>query len=115
MKRRTKLIGAAALGVGALVCTGAGVAVAQGGGDDDGHEVPITGAELDKASAVALQETGGGRVTETEKGDEEGAYQVEVTLDDGTQVDVNLDSNFHVINAKSDSGGDNESGGADGE
>jgi hypothetical protein len=101
MKRRTKLIGAGALAVGALVLTGAGVAVAQGG-DDDGHEVPITGAELDRASAVALQETGGGRVTETEKGDEEGAYQVEVTLDDGTQVDVNLDSNFHVINAKPD-------------
>jgi hypothetical protein len=114
MKRRTKLIGAAALGVGALLCTGAGVAVAQGG-DDDGHDVPITGAELDKASAVALQETGGGRVTGSEKGDEEGAYEVEVTLDDGSQVDVHLDSNFHVIDAKGDSEGDNESGGADGE
>jgi hypothetical protein len=113
MKRRTKLIGAGALAVGALVLTGAGVAVAQGGGDDDGHEVPITGAELDKASAVALQETGGGRVTETEKGDEEGAYQVEVTLDDGTQVDVNLDSSFHVINAKPD--GKDDSGADDGE
>lgn len=105
MKRRTKLIGAAVLGVGALVCTGAGVAVAQGG-DDDGHDVPITGAELDKASAVALQQTGGGRVTDSEKGDEEGAYEVEVTLDDGTQVDVHLDSNFHVINAQSDSSAD---------
>ena|SRR5215510_4792831 len=104
MKRRTKLIGAAALGVGALVCTGAGVAVAQGG-DDDGHDVPITGAELDRASAVALQETGGGRVTGSEKGDEEGAYEVEVTLDDGTQVDVHLDSNFHVINSESDGRG----------
>src|SRR5215510_3228013 len=106
MKRRTKLIGAGALAVSAVVLTGAGVAVASGGGDDEGHQVPITGTELDKATAVALQETGGGRVTETEKGDEEGAYQVEVTLDDGTQVDVNLDSNFHVINAKSDSEGD---------
>ena len=104
MKRRTKLIGAAALGVGALLCTGAGVAVAQGG-DDDGHDVPITGAELDKASAVALQETGGGRVTGSEKGDEEGAYEVEVTLDDGTQVDVHLDSNFHVIDHESDGQG----------
>jgi hypothetical protein len=102
MQRRTKVIGAAALAVGALVCTGAGVAVAQGG-DDDGHDVPITGAELDKASAVALEQTGGGRVTETEKGDEEGAYEVEVTLDDGTQVDVHLDSNFHVIGHDRDS------------
>jgi uncharacterized membrane protein YkoI len=105
MQRRTKVIGAAALAVGALLCTGAGVAVAQGGDDGNEHEVPITGAELDKASAVALDETGGGRVTETEKGDEEGAYEVEVTLDDGTQVDVHLDSNFHVIDQESDGHG----------
>jgi uncharacterized membrane protein YkoI len=107
MQRRTKVIGAATLAVAAVLCTGAGVAVAQGG-DDDGHDVPITGAELDKASAVALEQTGGGRVTETEKGDEEGAYEVEVTLDDGTQVDVHLDSNFHVINDESDAGGDDD-------
>jgi uncharacterized membrane protein YkoI len=105
MQRRTKVIGAAVLAVAALLCTGAGVAVAQGGDDDNEHEVPITGAELDKASAVALEHTGGGRVTETEKGDEEGAYEVEVTLDDGTQVDVHLDSNFHVIGDESDAGG----------
>jgi uncharacterized membrane protein YkoI len=108
MQRRTKVIGAAALAVAALVCTGAGVAVAQGGDDDNEHEVPITGAELDKASAVALEHTGGGRVTETEKGDEEGAYEVEVTLDDGTQVDVHLDSDFHVIGDDSDAGGDDD-------
>jgi uncharacterized membrane protein YkoI len=112
MQRRTKVIGAAALAVAALICTGAGVAVAQGG-DDDEQDVPITGAELDRASTVALEHTGGGRVTETEKGDEEGAYEVEVTLEDGTQVDVHLDSNFHVIGDDSDSGGDNESGGND--
>jgi uncharacterized membrane protein YkoI len=108
MQRRTKVIGAAVLAVAALLCTGAGVAVAQGGDDDNEHEVPITGAELDKASAVALEHTGGGRVTETEKGDEEGAYEVEVTLDDGTQVDVHLDSNFHVIGDESDAGGDDD-------
>jgi uncharacterized membrane protein YkoI len=108
MQRRTKVIGAAVLAVAALLCTGAGVAVAQGGDDDNEHEVPITGAELDKASAVALEHTGGGRVTETEKGDEEGAYEVEVTLDDGTQVDVHLDSNFHVIGDESEAGGDDD-------
>ncbi len=109
MQRRTKVIGAAALATVALVCTGAGVAVAQGGDDGNEHEVPITGAELDKASAVALEHTGGGRVTETEKGDEEGAYEVEVTLDDGTQVDVHLNSDFHVIGDESDGrGGDDD-------
>jgi uncharacterized membrane protein YkoI len=101
MKRRTKIAVAAATLVGAAAA-GTGVAVAGGSGDDDGTDTPITGAELDRASAVALQETGGGRVTETEKGDEEGYYEVEVTLDDGHQVDVHLDRDFHVINSKAD-------------
>jgi hypothetical protein len=35
-----------------------------------------------------LQATGGGKVTDTEVGDEEGAYEVEVTRADGSQVDV---------------------------
>jgi len=108
MQKRTKVIGAGALAVAALVCTGAGVAVAQSDDDANEHEVPITGAELDQASQVALEHTGGGRVTETEKGDEEGAYEVEVTLDDGTQVDVHLDENFHVIGDESDSGSDDD-------
>jgi hypothetical protein len=43
--------------------------------------------------------------------DEEGAYEIEVTKADGTQVDVHLDSSFHVLNAQADTGGDrNESG-----
>src|SRR4029450_5942940 len=83
--------GAAALLVAG---TGAGIAAASGHGDDS--EGPITGQALDQASAAALQETGGGRVTETEVGDEESYYEVEVTLDDGSQVDVQLDESFHV-------------------
>ena len=47
--------------------------------------------------------TGGGKVTGTEAGDEEGAYEVEVTRADGSQVDVHLDSRFNVIGAKDDS------------
>ena len=53
---------------------------------------PDHGEELDRASAAALEHTGEGRVTETEKGDEESLYEVEVTLDDGSQVDVQLDA-----------------------
>ena len=41
--------------------------------------------------------TGGGKVTETEVGDEESAYEVEVTRDDGSQVDVQLDRDFKVV------------------
>src|SRR4029450_10657261 len=91
--------GAAALLVAG---TGAGIAAASGHGDDS--EGPITGQALDQASAAALQETGGGRVTETEVGDEESYYEVEVTLDDGSQVDVQLDESFHVGSSRADHG-----------
>ncbi len=71
---------------------------------------PITGPALEKASAAALAYTGGGRVTETEDGDEESRYEVEVTLDDGSQVDVQLDENFNVVASKADA---EETGGGD--
>jgi hypothetical protein len=46
-------------------------------------------------------------VTETEIGDEESYYEVEVTLDDGTQLDVQLDKGFAVVGTESDGvGGD---------
>ena len=60
--------------------------------------------DLDRASAAALEHTGEGRVTETEVGDEESYYEVEVTLDDGTQVDVQLDEDFHVVGDEVDDG-----------
>ncbi len=69
--------------------------------NDDG-EAPITGEALDKASAAALAHTAGGRVTETEVGDEDGYYEVEVTFDDGRQVDVHLDQAFNVLGQEAD-------------
>ena len=57
----------------------------------------ITGADLERASAAALAATGGGRVTGTEVGDEESYYEVEVTREDGSQVDVQLDESFQVV------------------
>ena len=101
--RRNKIIaaGAAVLALGA-----GGVAVAAGGGDDDaaeGPDVPLSGSTLDQASAAALQATGGGTVTGSEQGDEESYYEVEVTLDDGSQVDVQLDRNLNVVGQSADS------------
>ena len=102
MKRTTRLtiVGAAVI----AVAGGIGVAAvnATGGGDDDEQETPISGAELERASAAALASTGGGTVTETEVGDEESYYEVEVTLDDGSQVDVQLDRNFNVVGSSVD-------------
>jgi uncharacterized membrane protein YkoI len=105
------------LAVGAVlvvaIVAGSGLLIAAAAGDDE-NEQPITGTNLERASEAALAYTGGGRVTETEQGDEEGYYEVEVTLDDGTQVDVHLDKDFNVLNAENDGlGDDDESGGDD--
>ena len=108
MTRNQKLLIAGAAIV-VVLGVGGGIAVA-GGGDDS--EPPITGDALDKASTAALEHTGGGRVTDTEVGDEESYYEVEVTLDDGTQVDVQLDENFRVVDSETDAD-DDESTGAD--
>ena len=85
---------------------------AGGGGDDDATDKPITGPALDRAKAVALAHIGGGKVTGTEVGDEEGAYEVEVTRADGSQVDVHLDKAFKVIDQSAD-GADGDEGGTD--
>ena len=71
----------------------------------------ITGSALDKASAAALEHTGEGRVTETEVGDEESYYEVEVTLDDGSQVDVQLDEQFNVVGDEADNESEDEGSG----
>ena len=65
-------------------------------------EEPITGEALERASAAALAYTGGGEVTETEVGDEDALYEVEVTLAGGRQIDVHLDANFNVVSSESD-------------
>jgi uncharacterized membrane protein YkoI len=109
VKRKTKWVVGGAAAAAVVAAAGTGIAVAAGGDDDD--TPPITGPALERASAAALEETGGGRVTETEAGDEEGAYEVEVTLDDGRQVDVHLDKDFRVIDSSRDREGDE--GGAD--
>ena len=98
MKRRTNAIIAAAA-LGTAVATGAGIAAAGSDDDADGaeRETPITGTDLQRASEAALAYTGGGLVTATEVGDEESYYEVEVTLDDGSQVDVQLDEAFAVV------------------
>jgi uncharacterized membrane protein YkoI len=100
MKRTTKILTAAGLAV-VLVGGGVSYAIAQGG-DDDGTQRPIAPTDIDRASAAALAATGGGRVTETEVGDEESYYEVEVTLDDGSQVDVQLDREFDVVSRDPD-------------
>lgn len=108
MKRRTKItaIGASALALGA---GGAGVALATGGDSSK----PIPAPAIDQASAAALDHMGGGKVTGTEVGDEQSYYEVEVTSDDGTQTDVQLNRAFDVVSSESDGKGDSESASGD--
>jgi uncharacterized membrane protein YkoI len=93
MKRTTKLITGAAM---VAVLTGAGVsyAVAQ----DSGAE-PIRDPDLQRASDAAIAEAGGTVVgVETD----DGRYEVEVRLDDGTEIDVDLDPDFRVLSTEAD-------------
>jgi uncharacterized membrane protein YkoI len=79
--------------------------------EDDANEkldVAITGTALEKASAAALEYVGQGRVTETEIEDEESYYEVEVTLPNGQEVDVQLDENFKVVGSETDDAHDED-------
>jgi uncharacterized membrane protein YkoI len=96
MKKRITLV-AALIAVAAAIAAGFAVA-----GSRDDHEQSITGTALTRASEAALAETGGGRVTETEVGDEDAYYEVEVTLPDGREVDVHLDRSFAVVTSTAD-------------
>ena len=87
MDRKTRWIAGGALAV-AVIGGGTGFAFAARGDDDK----PLAGSTLDKATAAALEFTGGGTVVETEVGDDGAAYGVEIRLDDGSVVEVGLDA-----------------------
>jgi hypothetical protein len=97
MARKAKVVLVSSLAAVGLIA-GAGAAIASG----DDSELPITGDALDKATAAALDHTGGGRVTATEVGDEDSYYEVEVTMDDGRQIDVQLDEAFRFVGEEVD-------------
>ena len=111
MSRNRKIIAVAA-SVAALGAGGAAIAGATGTGPlGDDSEKPIEGPALEQAEAAALAHTGQGSVSDTEVGDEESYYEVEVTLDDGSETDVQLDRDFNVVGAEADKGGEDEKGG----
>ena len=124
MTEKIKGVAAAMAAVAALGIGGAAIAGATGSDDssqqapakavaqsaepaenqeaNEGPDRSISGTPLERASAAALQHTGGGQVTDTEVGDEQSYYEVEVTRDDGTQVDVQLDRSFNVVGGEID-------------
>jgi uncharacterized membrane protein YkoI len=108
MTSRTKIvIGTAAAAVIAGMAA-AGVATAADGTGDDSPDVAISGADLERASAAALAETGGGEVADSEV--EESGYEVEVNVDGGRQIEVQLDANFAVVDSSVNEEGDDGDG-----
>ena len=69
----------------------------------EGPDTPISDQDaLARASDAALswlqsEHGASGTVSATEVGDEESYYEIEVTLDDGRQVDVQLTETFEVV------------------
>ena len=111
MRDRTKMII-----IGAAIAGSAAVpTIAAAGNNDDGGEadgsdaqeldVPITGTNLERATAAALAHVGEGRVTATEVGDKESYYEIEITLDDGRQLDVQLDEQFDYVGSEDEGNG----------
>ena len=94
------------LAIAAVVATlvvlgGAGIAYANGGDSEE----QLTGPDAQKAKTAAVAAVGGGTVTEVERDDDgygPGVFEVEVTRDDGTQVEVHLDGDYKVVSQQAD-------------
>lgn len=95
---KKKLVASAAAAVVLALGGGAGIAYATGGDSSE----QATGPGIEKAKSAALDHTNGGRVTGTEIRDEEGYYEIEVTRNDGSQVDVHLDRDLNVLGTLAD-------------
>jgi uncharacterized membrane protein YkoI len=98
INRKTVLVAAIAA---ALAAGGVGIASAVGGGDSDEQ---VTGPDAEKAKAAALDAVGGGTVSEIEyqEAGSSGFYEVEVTRDDGSQVEVHLDGEYQPVGTAAD-------------
>lgn len=86
MRRQWVAITAGAvLGLGLVGC-----------GDNDA----LDAGDRERASQAALAAVGGGNVTDASRGDDDDgyAYEVEVTFENGEDVDVELDEDFNVTN-----------------
>ena len=103
------LVIAAAVAV-LLALGAAGIAYANGGVSEE----QLTGPEAEKAKSAAIEAVGGGTVTEVERddGDGTGAFEVEVTRDDGSQLEVHLDGDYNVVGQVPDEDGTNDKDGS---
>lgn len=115
MNARTRWLLGAALALG-IVGAGVGVGLAKTGPAADNQDQSgeteeaegadsdeqLVGEDRDRAGAAALEAVGEGTVTEVEVGDDGAAYGVEISLADGSQVEVQLDASFNVTGTEAD-------------
>jgi uncharacterized membrane protein YkoI len=106
---RTLVIAAAVVAM-LLALLGAGIAYANGGDSEE----QLTGPEAEKAKSAAIAAVGGGTVTEVERddGNGTGAFEVEVTREDGSQLEVHLDGDYNVVGQEADEDGPNDNDGS---
>ena len=96
-----------------LALGAAGIAYANGGDSEE----QVTGPEADKAKSAVIAAVGGGTVTEVERDDGDdgygtsGFYEVEVTRDGGSQLEVHLDGDYNVVGQEADEDGPNDNDG----
>jgi hypothetical protein len=112
---RRVLIAVGVVAGAALAAGGVGIAQAV-----SGDEEQVTGTAAEQAKRAALAAAGGGTVLEVERqdGDGGGVYEVEVRLQDGSQVEIHLDGSYKPVGrvADDDSGsGENEDDGGSGD
>lgn len=64
----------------------------------DADDVPLTDAEITSATDAALAEAGSGTVTDVDRSDDaDHAFEVDVLLDGGDELEVELDDDFTVV------------------
>ena len=105
---RTLVITAAVVAM-LVALGGAGIAYANGGDSEE----QLTSPEAEKAKSAAIAAVGGGTVTEVERddGNGSGAFEVEVTREDGSQLEVHLDGDYNVVGQQADEDGPNDNDG----
>jgi len=95
-----------------LIPTGAAVAALVVGGviwSATASADDVSGGERDRVAAAATDAVGSGKVLSVETSDDPGeAYDVEIRQDDGTEVEVTLDSDLRVVEQDTDGPGDND-------
>ncbi|UUW88221.1 PepSY domain-containing protein [Pimelobacter simplex] len=63
----------------------------------------VRGDERDRVETAAVTAAGGGKAVDVEKSDDRGeAYEVEVRLEDGREVDITLDDDLRVVERDAD-------------